>query len=231
MSASAEPDISAPGTDPAAGPAAGRGRPAAGYAIVLPPGWRGIPVRHGTAEAIKKILDEVFGRLGKGQSRDALVRHRIELERRLTAMADRAREKSGIDLYLPVEYVHGTAVPASFVISAGTDGAAGPADPAGPGDPAEVVAFLLSGQNGAREVAVDGAIGVRTEHVVGPDADAGIPVGSRRVDYAVAMPGRLGQWLIAVFSTLGNGDPDGEYARILVDLFDAMMSTFRWTWE
>jgi hypothetical protein len=36
---------------------------------------------------------------------------------------------------------------------------------------------------------------------------------------------------MAVFSTLGSGDPDGEYAKILVELFDAMMSTFRWSWE
>jgi len=62
--------------------------------------------------------------------------------------------------------------------------------------------------------------------VAGPDADAEIPFESRRVDYAVAVPGRTGQWLMAVFSTLGNGDPDGEYARILTEFFDAIMSTF-----
>jgi hypothetical protein len=31
------------------------------------------------------------------------------------------------------------------------------------------------------------------------------------------------------FSTLGDGDPAGEYASLLADLFDAIMSTFRWT--
>ena len=221
MSAPPEPQT----RPPAAATADGPSRPATGYAIVLPPGWRGIPVRQGTAEAIRKILDEVFGRLGKGHSRDALVRHRIDLQRRLTAMADRARENSGSDLYLPIEYVHGVTVPASFVVSEG------PAGAAEPGDPAEVVAYLLSGTDGATEVVIDGAIGVRTARAAAAEPGTEVPFASRRVDYALAMPGRPGQWLMAVFSTLGNGDPDGEYARILVELFDAMMSTFRWTWE
>ena len=73
---------------------------ATGYTIVLPPGWQRIPVRQGTAEAIRKILDQVFGALARAQPRGSLVRQRIELERRLTAMAARAREKAGLDLYL-----------------------------------------------------------------------------------------------------------------------------------
>jgi hypothetical protein len=59
---------------------------------VLPPGWRH-PVRHGTAEAIKKILDEVFGRLGKGQSRTRWCGTGSNWSG-AAAMADRAREKS-----------------------------------------------------------------------------------------------------------------------------------------
>lgn len=107
---------------------------ATGYTIVLPPGWQRIPVRRGTAEAIRKILDQVFGALARAQPRGSLVRQRIELERRLTAMAARAREKAGLDLYLPVEYVHQAAVAASFAVSEGSPG------PAEPDDPAQVVA-------------------------------------------------------------------------------------------
>jgi hypothetical protein len=36
---------------------------------------------------------------------------------------------------------------------------------------------------------------------------------------------------MVVFSTLGDSDPEGEFAKILVQLFDAIMSTFRWTWS
>ena len=42
------------------------------------------------------------------------------------------------------------------------------------------------------------------------------------------IPGEGGRWLLFAFSTLGAGDPDDQVARMLVQLFDAMMSTFRW---
>jgi hypothetical protein len=48
------------------------------------------------------------------------------------------------------------------------------------------------------------------------------------VDYAVPVPGAAARWLLVAFSTLGAGDPDDQVARMLVQLFDAMMSTFRW---
>jgi hypothetical protein len=202
---------------------AGTVPPVTGYGILLPPGWRGIPIRSGTAAAIRALLDEVFARLGPGQSRDALVRPRIELARRLTAMADTAREHGGVDMYLPVEYVHGTAVPASFVVSLETGRTSEQ------GDPPEVIAALLAADPGSRPVTVDGALGVRTERVAGPDPSQDVNVASRRVDYALAVPGQPGQWLMSVFSTPGDGDPDGEFAKVLVELFDAMMSTFRWS--
>jgi len=66
------------------------------------------------------------------------------------------------------------------------------------------------------------------EAAADPARDA--PVRSRQVDYVVARPGSPDHWLMVVFSTLGDGDPDGRFARILVELFDAIMSTFRWTW-
>jgi hypothetical protein len=44
----------------------------------------------------------------------------------------------------------------------------------------------------------------------------------------VPVPGEAGRWLLFAFSTLGAGDPGDEVARVLVQLFDAMMSTFRW---
>lgn len=37
-------------------------------------------------------------------------------------------------------------------------------------------------------------------------------------------------WLVFAFSALGAGDPGDEFAHLLVGLFDAIMSTFTWTW-
>jgi hypothetical protein len=34
--------------------------------------------------------------------------------------------------------------------------------------------------------------------------------------------------VLAAFSTFGGGDPDDGFAGLLVELFDAIISTFRW---
>jgi hypothetical protein len=214
---------------------------ASGYALVLPPGWRKIPVRHGTDEAIRELLDEVVGRVGSGTDREQLIRARVELQGRLTAMAVRAREASGVDLYLPVEYVHGTAVPASFSVSEGAPGSPGgigavggsPAATAGPEQPLapeELIAYLASADDATSLVTLDGAPGIRTDHVAAADPGSEAPLPSRQVDYVVTIPGSGDRWLMVVFSTVGDGDPAGRFASILVELFDAIMSTFRWTW-
>jgi hypothetical protein len=71
----------------------------------------------------------------------------------------------------------------------------------------------------------------RTEAVAAPDPGQEVPLGSRRADYVVPVPGQPGQWLIITFSTVGDGDPDGDFAKLLVELFDAIMLTFRWSGE
>jgi hypothetical protein len=70
---------------------------------------------------------------------------------------------------------------------------------------------VSEGADGAA-VTVDGVKGARSEHCPGPDPDQGIEYGSRRVDYAVPVPGSAGRWLLVAFSTLGAGDPDDQVA-------------------
>jgi hypothetical protein len=209
-----------------------------GYALVLPTGWRRIPVRSGTKAAIRGITTEVLRRFPE-VSRDKLTPYRIELERRLSDMARQARSAGGLDLYVPVEYVHGTAVPASFVVSQVTLPVGSPGDQGDPdappegeaatAGPAEVIAAVTATNSSARPVVTGGAQAVRTESVAGPDPAQEIPVGSRRADYMIPLPGRADRWLIATFSTTGDGDPEGDFAKLLVELFDAIMLTFRWT--
>ncbi|MGY0067928.1 hypothetical protein ACWZEH_14075 [Streptomyces sp. QTS137] len=71
--------------------------------------------------------------------------------------------------------------------------------------------------------------GVRTERTVAAGAPGGGELGSRRVDYVVPVPNDHGRWLGIVFATLGAGDPEDEIADLFVELFDAMMGTFRWS--
>lgn len=195
---------------------------AAGYTLVLPPGWERIPARQGTDDAIKAILDAKFRDLPPDLPRDKLAPYRAEIEGKLRRAAAQARKNGAIELYLPVQLRGGLPVPASFVVSEGS------IPTVGIDEPEQIVSFLVSEGTDGAAVTVDGVTGARSEHCAGPDPGQGIEYGSRRVDYAVPVPGEAGRWLLVTFSTLGAGDPDDQVARILVQLFDAMMSTFRW---
>ena len=204
-------------------PASSGSLPITGYAMVLPGGWRRIPLLHGTRRVVTDILDEVFGRLPRNLSRDKVVPYRLELERRLQGMVRRARRQGALDLYLPVEYVHGVAVPASFIVSKGMLGGGELLDAS------QVVATMMAESGDASPVTVNGVKGVRFERTAEPDRTMKTPAASRRVDYVLPVPGIPGEWLVIAFSTLGDGRPEGQFTRLLVELFDAIVSTFRWT--
>ena len=205
-----------------AGGGAARAQPAAGYTHVLPPGWVKIPARHGTDDAIKAILDAKFRALPAKVPRDRLAPYRAEVEGRLRRAAAQARKNGAVDLYLPVELRNGLPVAASFIVSEGSIGSGGAAAPA------QIVGHLVDGAADGSPVTVDGVTAARSEQAAPPDPAQGIEYGSRRVDYVVPVPGAPDRWLLAGFSTLGAGDPDDGLARMLVQLFDAIMSTFRW---
>ena len=205
-----------------AGGGAARPQPAAGYTLVLPPGWEKIPARHGTDEAIKAILDAKFRALPARVPRDQLAPYRAEVEGRLRRAAAQARKNGAVDLYLPVELRNGLPVAASFIVSEGSIGSGGVAAPE------QIVSHLVDDAADGSPVTVDGVTAARSEQAAPPDPARGIEYGSRRVDYVVPVPGAPDRWLLAGFSTLGAGDPDDGLARMLVQLFDAIMSTFRW---
>ncbi|HLH59620.1 MAG TPA: hypothetical protein VKV33_10770 [Streptosporangiaceae bacterium] len=196
--------------------------PPAGYTLVLPPGWEQIPVRAGTDEAISAILEDKFRNLPKKLPRDKLAPYRAEVEGRLRKLAADARRNGAVDLYMPVEFRRGTPIAASFIVAEGSAGTAGTVS-AG-----QLVTFL-AGEAGGGVVTVDGSTGVRSEQVSPPDPGQDIEFGSRRVDYVLPVPAQDDRWLVFGFSALGAGDPDDGYAKLLVQLFDAIMSTFRWT--
>jgi hypothetical protein len=198
------------------------GHSAVGYSIVLPPAWRKIPIRSGTEKAIRKIVDQAFADLPKSVPRDKMTPYRIQLTRQLTDAARRARQQGGTELYLPVELERGTLIAASFIVSEGSV-----PSPGGDLDPAQVLAALAAESKG-RLVTVGGSPAARSDRVAPPDPGSEIEFGSRRVDYMLPVPGDASRWLLVVFSALGAGDPEDKFADLLVELFDAIMSTFRW---
>jgi hypothetical protein len=194
-----------------------------GYRVVLPPGWQRIPARQGTNAAIRDILDMNFGALPHELPRDKLFTYRKDLERRLISMISQARQKGALDVYLPVAPRGEIHVPASFLVSEGSLGAVSPVDPA------LITTYLAAADDKHKPVTIDGADGVRIDHTAPPEPARDIDYGSRRVDYIVPVPGDADRWLVIAFSTIGGGDPKDEFAGLLVELFDAIMATFRWT--
>ena len=130
------------------------GRGSTRWLLVLP---AGVAYRSGKVPrpAIRGVVDEVLHRVSAGVSRDSLTPFRIELERRLSEMAQQARSAGGVDLYLPIEYTHGVTITASFVVSQVTlpDPPAELPD-AEQADTTQFVSYLTSGDGDASPVEI-----------------------------------------------------------------------------
>jgi hypothetical protein len=55
----------------------------------------------------------------------------------------------------------------------------------------------------------------------------GLPCSSRQVDYLLPIPELQSDWLVIAFSVLDNETMGEKFSQLQVELFDAMMSTFR----
>lgn len=193
----------------AGGPVTADGSVPSGYTLLLPDGWTRIPVRRGTAEAIAEVVE------------NSAAEDPDDLRARLHAMVDELRGSGGLDLYLPTEPVNGFVIPASFVVAEVSFGAMEPLDPA-------MLVASLARADGADPVSVDGALGVRAERRAPESPSRGAPVASRRIEYVLPVPQDPDRWLSVTFSVLTPDGADDETLDLLVELFDAIMSTFRW---
>jgi hypothetical protein len=189
---------------------------------MLPPGWERVPLREGTDEAVKKIVDEAVRGLPDDVPRDKLTAARMELTKRLRGSVRQARDNAGLDLYLPVREIHGTVVPASFLVAEFSLTSVVPLNPA------RVAERILGTTENAEETTVDGASGLRVDRIGRPHIKQEIEHASRRVEYVLPVPRDPERWVVVGFGTVADGDPSGEFADALVELFDAVMTTFRW---
>ncbi|MBT2398712.1 hypothetical protein [Streptomyces sp. ISL-100] len=199
-----------------------------GYSLVLPPGWIRIPLRRKREleAAVTRLVDDACARLPGNFPRDRVTPYRLELERRLRKGVTQASKGAGLDLYLPFEQQSGTLIAASFVVAEISAGD-------GRSDPAAMLARMsMEGGRGAfRPKTVAGSSGTRRESVVAADPKDDAGLATRRVDYAVPVPKDPYRWVTVAFSTVGGGAPDDELADAAVELFDAIMTTFRWSRE
>jgi len=196
-----------------------------GYRLVLPPGWVQVPVRDAAPGTAHEVVATAFRNPQDGIPRDAFTSAKIELERRLEKMIRKAKTEGGLELFLACGQAYANPVPASFLIAEGLLGSA-------TDDPLAVVTAIVEGaaRDGGKPgelTALDGAPAARVERIAAPRDSDDQP--SLRVEYTVSVPGSADRWMVITFSTLGDGDPSGEYAATLAELFGAILSTFRWT--
>ncbi|MCW8377665.1 hypothetical protein [Streptomyces justiciae] len=194
------------------------------YELVLPPGWVRIPLREGTKEALEKILFSHMGQVPEGIPRDDAMRFRLDMRRQLEKQARAARRNGGLDLYLPVLPRGGIFLMASFIV------AEMPIDQGHPVPPEAVITQLIDDgvPNGAAtKVDVAGAPALRRDYRHTLDEEELL---TRRVDYVIPVANDPGRWISINFSTPGDGDVDSEFTGVLVDLFDAVVSTFKWSY-
>ncbi|MFH8237057.1 hypothetical protein [Streptomyces sp. NPDC018321] len=198
-----------------------------GFNLVPPPGWDVIPLRTGTKEATDHIVRKAIAQLPVGFPKDDIPKARLKLNQEMKKVVRRARAKGGMTLYLPTERFHGVALPVSIVASQPieiprvrpTSG------------PEAVLAALASETPGAEMRELDGSAALRSSRDVPADVAQGVDVAHRRVEYFVPIPDSVpDQYLAFSFSALIAPDSDPTFYDTLVELFDAVMSTFRWAY-
>ncbi|MFG2540888.1 hypothetical protein ACGFOM_00535 [Streptomyces sp. NPDC048594] len=198
-----------------------------GFNLVPPPGWDVIPLHTGTGEAMERIVRKSVAQLPAGFPKDDIPQARLKLTQELKKVVRRARAKGGMTLYLPTERLHGVALPVSIVASAPIEVPRVRPDTG----PEAVLAALASQTPGAETRELDDTAALRSERDVPANAAQGVDVAHRRVEYFVPVPDSTpDQYLAFSFSALIAPGSDPALYDTLVELFDAVMGTFRWSY-
>ncbi|TNC33108.1 hypothetical protein [Mumia zhuanghuii] len=221
----------------------------AGYQIALPTPWEQIPVgADNTRQRVAEIAGRAVARVTADMSPDEAAKLRITLEQQLLRQLAVAERGGAVDFYMPTDLIHGMALSASFTVSVVMPDAMAPA-----GVATTVMTSLIAEDEASEPVSIGDTVWIRSDRVtkvptadevetaeteeVGLAAEAarelveesgGAIAASRTVEYTTVVPSDERYWLLVTFTTLGDGDPQGELADLLVELFDAIMSTWRW---
>ncbi|MFF8013988.1 hypothetical protein [Streptomyces sp. NPDC007929] len=198
-----------------------------GFNLVPPPGWDVIPLHTGTQEATDRIVRKAVRQLPAGFPKDDIPKVRLKLTQELKKVVRRASAKGGMTLYLPTERLHGVALPVSIVASEPIEiPRVRPSS-----GPEAVLAALASETTGAELRELDDTAALRSERDVPADAAQGVDVAHRQVEYLVPIPDSTpDRYITFSFSALIAPGSDPAFYDTLVELFDAVMRTFRWSY-
>ncbi|MET9526865.1 hypothetical protein [Streptomyces coeruleorubidus] len=199
-----------------------------GFNLVPPPGWDVIPLHSGTREAMDRIVRKAVAQLPVGFPKDDIPQARLKLTQELKKVVRRASAKGGMTLYLPTERLHGIALPVSIVASEPIEIPRVRPE----SGPEAVLAALASEIPGAEVRELDDTAALRSEREVPADPEQGVEVAHRRVEYLVPIPDSApDKYLTFSYSALIAPGSDPAFYDTLVELFDAVMSTFRWSYS
>jgi len=198
-----------------------------GYTILKPPEWERISLAGDVRRQVRAHVDRAAAtHAPPSLSPDELSPIKARMAHAMETRLRHAAEAGGVDYYFPARPMHGVSINASFLVSTVM-----PVPSAEPGLAPAVLADLVAG--GATRVQVAGTTWARTERVVattdGELVAEGVP--GRQVDYTAPTPWDERLWVLVSFTTLGDGDPDSEFTGLVVEMFDALMTTWRWTHE
>lgn len=196
------------------------------YSIVDIPGWENLSLNAADRAELDRRLDELaHGSVPDEVPRDTATPYRQEVRKHLARLVDQARSAGAGLLCLPTQRMGEVAVPASYTVSEWRDVEREETAPSAlleslAASSSALVTFVdVDGQPALREEAVEAA---------DPAADPLATHPGRRVTYTVSAPEDERGWVVFTFVTLGDGDPEGALADLLVELFDAQLTTLRW---
>jgi len=198
-------------------------RPPSRYRMLTPTDWFRIPLGSEAKRerSVKTLVDMTY----PNRDQDAAKRH--ELGELLANVVEQAASREGIELYLSTQGVGAVPIPATLLVSSE------PEDPEHPGVqlPPEMLADGLRDKHGegaaVSVVQLPSGPAVRCRRTeLSPDSkELGQPEErpNTLLDFYLPVP-NTGAWLLLTFST-----PIPELADALVDMFDAIAGSLRWS--
>lgn len=199
--------------------------PQASFLMILPPGWVRLPVRDEHADELQVLIEGIVAEaLPSSLPRDSTEPWRGELRKRFRGVVREAQQAGATAVYFPTQAVNGLVVPASLIESEIEDDGLESAD-------VFLESLMQDADSSATQETVDGAPAVRTVSArTRLQVDGDWPeVTNRQVVYTIRVPHREGRWIVMSFSAVSSDSVSALLSDALVLLFDALMTTFRWT--
>lgn len=195
------------------------------YTVVGIPGWETLDLNdYQRPDCERRVKELVWQAVPEHLPRDSATPFRRELHRHLARLVEEARSAGASLLCLPTQKMGDIAVPASYTVAEWRD------EQEQTTEQAMLEAISQNSDGTTAIVDIDGQLAVREDIIEAPNTlEEPLAVSpARRISYTVASPRLPHRWVVFTFTTLGDGNPEGELADLLVRMFDAQLTTLRW---